>query len=62
VTFLGHVVGQGEIAPVMAKVAITTFPVPANKHELMKFLGISGYYRKFCWNFSVIVDKVTEEK
>jgi len=60
VTFLGHVVGQGEIAPVMAKVkAITTFPAPANKHELMRFLGMSRFYGKFCRNFSVIAEPLT---
>ena len=43
VVFLGHVVGQGEVAPVMAKVqAISNFPAPSSKHELMRFLGMSG--------------------
>ena len=48
VEFLGHVVGQGQITPVAAKVeAISKFPVPTNQQELMKFLGMAGYYRKF---------------
>ena len=60
VAFLGHVVGQGEIAPVMAKVkAIATFPAPANKHQLMRFPCMSGYYTKFCRNFSVIAEPLT---
>ena len=37
--FLGHVVGQGQIKPVDAKVeAVVNFPVPASKKELMCFL------------------------
>ena len=38
ITFLGHVVGQGEITPVMAKVEVmTSFPAPQTKKELMCF-------------------------
>ena len=56
VTFLG----QGEIKPVRAKVeAIATFTAPTNKHELVRFLGMSRYYRKFCRNFSVIAEPLT---
>jgi len=60
VVFLGHVVGQGEVKPVAAKVqAIVEFPAPTNKYELMRFLGMSGYYRKFCQNFSVFAEPST---
>ena len=42
VTYLGHV------GPVTAKVeAVMNFPAPVNRKELMRFLGMSGYYRKF---------------
>ena len=58
--FLGHVVGQGEIKPVAAKVeAIVNFPVPTNKRECMCFLGMTGYYRKFCRNFSSVAVPLT---
>ena len=51
-TFLGHIVGQGQVKPVEAKVeAISDFPVPTCKRQLMRFLGMAGYYRKFCHNF-----------
>ena len=60
ITFLGYVVGQGEITPVMAKVeAITSFPAPQTKRELMRFLGMAGYYRKFCRNFSIVTAPLT---
>ena len=60
VTFLGYLVGQGELKPIQAKVeAIAKFPVPSNKRELKRFLGVIGYYRKFCRNFSDIVSVLT---
>ena len=60
VKFLGHVIGQGEIKPVHAKVeAVVNFPQPNTKRELMRFLGMAGYYRKFCHNFSDIVSPMT---
>ena len=44
-TFLGHVVGQGQVTPIEAKVeAISDFPVATFKRQLLKFLewGLSG--------------------
>ena len=59
-TVLGHVVGQGQVNPVEAKVkAISDFPVLTCKRQLMRFLGMAGYYRKFCDNFSVIAEPLT---
>ena len=60
VTYLGKVVGHGHIRPVRAKVeAIDSFPVPTTKKELMRFLGLVGYYRGFCRNFSTVVVPLT---
>ncbi|XP_029985092.1 CD2-associated protein-like [Sphaeramia orbicularis] len=43
VTYLGRVVGQGEVRPVQAKVkAILEYPSPTTKKELMRFLGMVG--------------------
>lgn len=61
VVFLGHLVGHGFIAPVNAKVeVILRFPVPCNKKELMRFLGMASFYRKFCKNFSCVAAPLTE--
>ena len=61
VTFLGHVVGQGQILPLKAKVeAIEKFPPPDGKKALMRFLGMAGFYRKFCRNFSPVVAPLTD--
>ncbi|KAI3372618.1 hypothetical protein L3Q82_023087, partial [Scortum barcoo] len=48
VTYLGRVVGQGQVHPVDAKVqAVVQNPVPTTKKELMRFLGLVGCYRSF---------------
>ena len=39
--------------------AISDFPVPTYKRQLMRFLGMARYYRKVCHNFSVIVEPLT---
>ena len=39
--------------------AIADFSVPTCKIQLMRFLGMAGYYRKFCDNFSVIAKPLT---
>ncbi len=60
VTYLGHVVGQGQVRPMTAKVeAIEKFPTPQSRKDLMRFLGMVGYYRKYCPNFSEIACPLT---
>ena len=60
VSYLSHIVGQGEVNPIDAKVkTISQFPIPKNKKNLMWFLGKTGYYSCFCKNFSVIVEPLT---
>ena len=52
--------GQGQVKPVEAKVeAISDFPVPSSKIQLMRFLCMAGYYRKFCHNSSIIAEPLT---
>ena len=57
VTYLGHVVGQGQVKPVDAKVEVI-IKYPTRK-ELMRFLEMAGYYRKFCRNFASICEPLT---
>ncbi|KAI3359045.1 hypothetical protein L3Q82_015431 [Scortum barcoo] len=60
VTYLGKVVGQGQVRPVRAKVlAIDQFPVPTTKKELSRFLGMAGYYRGFWKDFSTVAAPLT---
>nr|XP_027227085.1 uncharacterized protein LOC113819048 [Penaeus vannamei] len=61
VTFLGHVIGQGQVAPVAAKVeAVLQYPTPVDRRGLMRFMGMAGYYRRFCKNFSQISAPLTD--
>lgn len=61
VTYLGRQVGQGQVRPVDAKIsAIAAFPVPSSRKELRRFLGMAGYYRNFCCNFSTVVNPLTQ--
>ena len=61
VTYLDRVVGQGQVRPVDAKVqTVEQYPVPTTKKELMRFLGLVGYYRGFCRNFSTVVAPLTD--
>lgn len=61
VQYLGKIVGKGVVRPVEAKVeAIWNFPVPTNRTELLRFLGMTGYYRSFCPNFSTVVAPLTD--
>ncbi len=60
VTYLGRQVGQGQVRPVEAKVAvIAEFPVPSTRRALRRYLGMAGYYRSFCRNFSTVVRPLT---
>lgn len=55
VSYLGKEVENGQVCPLNSKTqAILDFPVPNTKKELRRFLGMTGYYRCFCKNFSVV--------
>ncbi|XP_076032979.1 uncharacterized protein LOC143020443 [Oratosquilla oratoria] len=61
ITFLGHVVGKGEVQPIAAKItAILQYPAPSDKKGVMRLLGMVGYYRRFCPNFSSVVAPLTD--
>ncbi|CAI5669654.1 unnamed protein product [Oreochromis niloticus] len=61
VMYLGKQVGFGQVRPVEAKVeAILSYPAPATRRELKRFLGMTGYYRCFCKNFAVVVAPLTK--
>lgn len=61
VTYLGHVVGQGLVRPKAANIkVILDFPVPTTKKGLMRFLGMAGFYRRYCPNFSEVAAPLTQ--
>ena len=60
VKYLGHIVGQGQVRPLDAKIqTIVKYPIPTSQKELARFLGMAGYYRNFCLNFSDIAAPLT---
>lgn len=52
VVYLGKIVGGGQVA--------AAFPVPSSRCELARFLGMAGYYRSFCKNFSAVTPPLTD--
>ena len=60
IVYLGHEIGHGQVSPIQAKVeAIVAYSAPSNRRGLMRFLGMAGYYRKFCPNFSSVAAPLT---
>lgn len=60
VTYLGHVVGQGQVLPRRAKIqAIVDLPTPNTRREVMQVLGMCGFYRRFVPNFSTVAEPLT---
>ena len=52
---MGHEVSSKGIAPNNLKIkAVENFPKPKTKKELRAFLGLSGFFRKFLKNYSLI--------
>jgi hypothetical protein len=48
VKLLGHIVGNGEIKPDPQKVeAISNFPAPRDPKEVLRFLGMVGFFREY---------------
>ena len=59
--YLGFKLGRGTIQPLQAKInAVLDFPRPTTRKELRRFLGMIGFYRKFCQNFSEVVSPLTD--
>lgn len=61
VTYQGKIVGRGLAKPIQSKIeAILAFPAPSSRRELRRFLGMAGYYRSFCRNFSAVAAPLTD--
>lgn len=53
--YLGFVVGNGHIKTDDSKVAaVRDFPLPKTPKQLRRFLGMSGWYRRFIKNFATL--------
>jgi len=61
IEFLGHVVGEGKLQMVDAKVEqIHSAGEPRIKKQLRAFLGLTGYYRKFIQDYAQVAGPLTD--
>jgi hypothetical protein len=61
VTYLGHGVGNGTIWMLRAKVeAVQNYPAPKTRKQLQRFLGMVGFYMRFCKNFAHVAAALTD--
>ena len=60
-SYLGHVVGNGEVRPEESKLqAVKAFPTPVTKKQVRAFLGLTGYYRKFIPSYAEVAAPLTD--
>ncbi len=52
VNYFGHIISEDGLRPDPKLTgAIRNYPTPQNKNQVKSFLGLSGYYRKFIWDY-----------
>lgn len=60
ITYLGHEIDSSGIKPGSRKIlAVKEFIAPTNVTEVRRFLGLTGYFRKFIANYSIIAKPLT---
>lgn len=60
IPYLGHIVNKNGIRPGDEKLsAIKNFKTPTNVTEVRRFLGLTGFFRKFIENYSIITKPLT---
>ena len=60
VSFLGYVIGMGNISMDFAKVsAVTAWPIPDSRKQLQRFLGFANFYRRFIRGYSTVAAPLT---
>lgn len=61
VTYLGFTVSEEGLGPGTRKIeAIDRFPKPRNVHEVRRFLGLTGFFRRFVKNYAVMTRSLTD--
>lgn len=61
IEFLGHVISDGKLYPSPSKIkCVINYPEPKNTKDVQKFLGLSGYFRKFIPSYSLIAKPLSD--
>ncbi|XP_042035152.1 uncharacterized protein LOC121781486 [Salvia splendens] len=61
VEYLGHLIGDGSLKADPNKISVmTAWPKPKNVKQLRRFLGLTGYYRRFITGYAVITSPLTD--
>jgi Reverse transcriptase (RNA-dependent DNA polymerase). len=61
VEFLGHTIEAGRVRPSQEKIkAVRLFPEPRTREQLQRFLGLTGYFRKFVKDYARIAHPLSE--
>ncbi|GBG81334.1 hypothetical protein CBR_g32008 [Chara braunii] len=60
IIYLGHVISGDGLAPEAAKIAaIQEWPQPQTVRDVLSFMGLASYYKKFVMNFSAVAAPLT---
>lgn len=61
IEYLGHHIENGRIRPSTSKTdAVARFPRPTTIKQVQSFLGLTGYFRKFIENYSLVAKPLTD--
>jgi hypothetical protein len=59
--YLGHIVGRGGLKVDPKKIVVVAdWPMPANVHDVRRFLGLANYFRKFIHGYSKLASPLTD--
>lgn len=59
--YLGYIVGSGTLSTDPDKVhAVSEFPCPTNRKQIRRFLGMTGWYRRFIPNYASLAAPLTD--
>lgn len=62
IEFLGFLIENGSIRPGLNKTkSISDFPAPKDVHEIRRFLGLSGFFRRFVEKYAVKAEPLTKK-